>query len=55
MTKAQRQDLHDCQDSGCKYLRRCRVYWGRKCNRQGGRKVPRIRVVERYRYTFAEV
>ena len=30
MTKAQRQDLHDCQNANCKYLHRCKVHWGRR-------------------------
>jgi hypothetical protein len=27
----------------CQYFGRCTVYWGKDCNRQGGRKVPRFR------------
>jgi len=42
MNKAQLKDRLDCQSADCQYLERCKVYWGCRCARQGGKKVPRI-------------
>jgi len=42
MTKSQLKCLEACQ--GCSDLHRCKVHWGKKCNRQGGKKVPRLRL-----------
>jgi hypothetical protein len=30
----------------CQYFGRCEVYWGIKCTRQGGKRVPRFRSFE---------
>lgn len=44
MDKIQELRKRQCLREGCKIARenRCRVYWGQKCNRLGGKKVPRI-------------
>jgi len=28
----------------CELIKKCTVRWGKRCNRQGGKKVPRLRV-----------
>jgi len=48
MTKAQLQARLECQQARCKYYHRCTIYWGRRCTRQGGRKVPRLRMCHVY-------
>lgn len=30
----------ECREGGC--FRECEVYWGKRCKRLGGRKIPRI-------------
>ena len=30
----------------CRYFGRCEIYWGRECNRQGGKRVPRFQQFE---------
>ena len=44
MTKAQLRDKLDCQFARCRFLHRCAPHWGKRCTRQGGKKVPRIKV-----------
>ena len=46
MTKAQLQDILDCQMAKCRFLRRCTVYWGRRCVRQSGKRIPRMRTMQ---------
>lgn len=41
MSRKERRRELECQY--CRYLGRCEVYWGRDCNRQGGKRVPRFR------------
>lgn len=48
MTNRQQQNLFDCQDARCRNVHRCLVHWGKRCNRQGGRKVPRFRMGQAY-------
>ncbi len=43
MTNAQREARQICRGAHCRLFHRCTVYWGRKCTRLGGRKVPRVR------------
>ncbi len=50
MTKAQVQAKLDCQLAKCRDLRRCKIHWGRRCNRQDGKKVPRFRRYQMYSY-----
>ena len=42
MSKDQLQDILDCQMAKCRFLRRCTMKLGRRCVRQGGKKIPRI-------------
>jgi hypothetical protein len=46
VTKAQLLDKLDCQRANCRHYHRCTVYWGRRCSRQGGKKIPRLRMRE---------
>jgi len=43
VTKAQRQAQFDCQMSHCRYYNRCTVYWGGRCAKLGGKRIPRFR------------
>jgi hypothetical protein len=45
MAKIDRQAQRNqfCFVSGCRAYRKCKVKWGRDCNRYGGSKVPRLR------------
>jgi len=43
MTRAQLQDIWDCQMAKCRHYRWCKVHWGRRCSHMGGRKIPRMR------------
>jgi hypothetical protein len=47
MNKAQKEACFQCMDARCRYFNRCAIYWGSRCNRQGGKKIPRIIVVKR--------
>ncbi|MCR4442939.1 MAG: hypothetical protein QHH10_11960 [Peptococcaceae bacterium] len=44
MDKLQKKLRAECRREGCKNAMygRCRVYWGKRCNRLGGRKIPRL-------------
>jgi hypothetical protein len=50
MDKMEKIRKMQCLREGCKFARenRCRIYWGQKCNRLGGRKIPRI--ISRYEF-----
>lgn len=52
MTKAQKRDRFECWRTKCRYLLRCTIHWGRRCNRQGGRKIPRIKPEDYYDRTI---
>ncbi|MBE3584866.1 MAG: hypothetical protein IMW94_01590 [Thermoanaerobacter sp.] len=43
MTKAELLALAECQAARCRFINRCKIYWGRRCSRLGGKKIPRIR------------
>ncbi|WP_157833459.1 hypothetical protein [Desulfotruncus alcoholivorax] len=42
----------ECRDSKCRYYYRCAIYWGQRCNRMGGSKIPRIKEVRLNYFNF---
>ncbi len=43
MDKRQKQALKECDSSGCIYMPRCTVFYGKRCKNLEGRKIPRFR------------
>ena len=44
MAKSQFQSILECNLISCRHVHECKIHWGKRCNRQGGRKIPRFRV-----------
>lgn len=42
MDKVEKKRYHQCLFEGCPnaHFNKCKVFWGVKCNRQGGKKIP---------------
>lgn len=55
MDRAEHERRHECWRTHCRYLTRCLIYWGSRCNRQGGKKIPRIAVIKNSRFARAAV
>lgn len=49
MAKSQFQSILECNLISCRHVHECKIHWGKRCNRQGGEKIPRFRV-RPYRY-----
>lgn len=43
MNKQQKQEWKECDLSGCMFMPRCDHYFGRRCKKLGGKKIPRIK------------
>jgi len=45
MTKIECERKEACDQAKCRSINKCAVHWGKDCNRQGGKKIPRFRQI----------